>query len=290
MYVPSSMPSSGFPLVSSYENCYAVPGSPVLSDLGVDSADTPISLDVDWAIIHRKVFDTVNALEWSGPVAIANTLLTASFESTDALMFHAVVILLVIKQLKARRSLLVKSFIDRLGSFAMAQFWHLWRDGTWLNLSEPLFIEDFPARFKLGLGVARAIGCLFRIGIIHGSEVIKCLDFLLDSEDSIHRLSAIHAIVSMAGVKFCSPKYTHEGVVDIYRDLGSIYIESGIYNKYGAYAESGAYVWAPEGPSSPSYTLLMEIMDTLDRWFEIQHMKRRLKEGGIATHDAFLPA
>ena len=71
---------------------FEVPGSPVPSDSGsVDSADTPVSLDIDWATIHCKVFDTIKPLEWSGLVAIANTLLTATFESSDRLMFHAVV-------------------------------------------------------------------------------------------------------------------------------------------------------------------------------------------------------
>ena len=65
------MPLAGFPLVSSYEPNYEVPDSPVPSDSGsVDSVDTPISLDIDWATIHRKVFDTIKTLEWSGPVAM----------------------------------------------------------------------------------------------------------------------------------------------------------------------------------------------------------------------------
>ena len=123
------LPSSGFPLVSSYEPNSVVPGGPVPSDPGsVDSADTPFFLDIDWAIVHRKVFDTLKTLEWSGPVAVANTLLKATFESSDTLMFHAVVMLLVIKQLKTRRSLLIESFRDFLGSLALSQFWHLWGD------------------------------------------------------------------------------------------------------------------------------------------------------------------
>ena len=123
------LPIAGFPLLSSYEPKYEVPGSPVPSNSGsVDSADTPFFLDIVWAIIHRKVFDTVKTLEWSGPVAIANTLLTATFESSDTLMFHAVVIFLVIKQLKTRRSLLIESFRGCLGSLALSQFWHLWGD------------------------------------------------------------------------------------------------------------------------------------------------------------------
>ena len=130
------LPISGFPLVSSYESDDEVPGSPVPSDSGctassADSADTPISLDIDWATIHRKVFDTIKTLKWYGPVAIANTLVTAMFESSDMLMFHAVVILLVIKQLETRRSLLIKSFRDCLESLALEQFWHLWRDVHW---------------------------------------------------------------------------------------------------------------------------------------------------------------
>ena len=92
----------------------------------MDSADTPISLDINWTTIHRKVFDTIKTLEWCGPVAIANTLLTATFESSDTLMFHAVVVLLVIKQLKTRRRLLIESFRDCLGSLALSQFWHFW--------------------------------------------------------------------------------------------------------------------------------------------------------------------
>lgn len=113
----------------SYEPNYEVPGSPVPSNSGsVDSADTPFSLDIDWATIHRKVFDTIKILVWCGPVAIANTLSTATFESSNTLMFHAVVILLVIKQLKTRRSLLIESFRNCLGSLALFQFWHLWRD------------------------------------------------------------------------------------------------------------------------------------------------------------------
>ena len=114
--------------MSNYESNYEVPDSPVPSNSGsVDSADTPNSLDVDWATTHRKVFDTIKTLEWSGPVVIANTLLMATFESSDTLMFHAVVIQLVIKQLKTRRSLLIESFRDCLGSSALSQFWHLQR-------------------------------------------------------------------------------------------------------------------------------------------------------------------
>jgi hypothetical protein len=133
---------SGFPLVSSYQPNDEVPGSPVPSDSGstassADSADTPISLDIDWATIHRKVFDTIKALEWFGPVAIANSLLTAAFESSDTLMFHAAVILLVIKQLKTRRSLM-KSFRNCLGRLALDQFWHLWRDVHWFFLPRVL--------------------------------------------------------------------------------------------------------------------------------------------------------
>jgi hypothetical protein len=136
------LPISGFPLVSSYEPNDEVPGSPVPSDSGstassADSADTPISLDIDWATIHRKVFDTIKALEWFGPVAIANSLLTAAFESSDTLMFHAAVILLVIKQLKTRRSLM-KSFRNCLGRLALDQFWHLWRDVHWFFLPHVL--------------------------------------------------------------------------------------------------------------------------------------------------------
>lgn len=114
-----------------------------------------------------------------------------------------------------------------------------------MNLSEPLLIEDFHPRLKLGVRVAASIGCLFRIGVIHGRDVIKCMNFLVKSGFSVHRLSAIHAIVTMAGVKLCNPKYRYAGVGSVYRQLGSIYVDSG------------AYVWAPEGPSGPSYTLLM---------------------------------
>ena len=65
------LPIAGFPLVSNYESNYEVPDSPVPSNSGsVDSADTPNSLDVDWATTHRKVFDTIKTLEWSGPVAL----------------------------------------------------------------------------------------------------------------------------------------------------------------------------------------------------------------------------
>jgi len=117
--------------------------------------------------------------------------------------------------------------------------------GRCLNLSEPLLIEDSHPYLKLGVGVAASIGCLFRIGVIHGREVINCMNFLVNSGSSIYRLSAIHAIITMAGVKLCNPKYRHAGVGGVYRQLGSTYVESG------------AYIWAPEGPSSPSYTLLM---------------------------------
>lgn len=147
-----------------------------------------------------------------------------------------------------------------------------------MNLSEPLLIEDFHPRLKLGVRVAASIGCLFRIGVIHGRDVIKCMNFLVKSGFSVHRWSAIHAIVTMAGVKLCNPKYRYAGVGSVYRQLGSIYVDSG------------AYVWAPEGPSGPSYTLLMEILDILTRWFDIQNMKQLQKLGGIVTHDTFLPA
>ena len=110
---------------------------------------------------------------------------------------------------------------------------------------EPLFVEDFHPHLKLGVGVAASIGCLFRMGVIHGREVIKCTDFLVNSGVSIHRLSAIYVIVTMAGVKLCNPKYRHGGVEGVYRQLGSIYVEFG------------AYIWAPEGHPSPSYMLLM---------------------------------
>ena len=113
--------------------------------------------------------------------------------------------------------------------------------GRCLNLSEPLLHPHS----KLGVGVAASIGCLFRIGVIHACEVIKCINFLVNTGFSIHRLSAIHAIVTMAGVKLCNPKYRHAGVEDIYQQLGSLYVESG------------AYIWAPEGHPRSSYTLLM---------------------------------
>ena len=67
----------------------------------------------------------------------------------------------------------------------------------------------------------------------------------INSGFSIHRLSAIHAIVTMAGVKLCNPKYRHAGIGAVYWQLGLTYVESG------------AYIWAPEGLSSPSSTLLM---------------------------------
>ena len=93
-------------------------------------------------------------------------------------------------------------------------------------------LESHPrhsSSFKLGIGVAACIGCLFRIGVIHGREVIKGINFPVNSGASTQRLSAIHAIVTMAGVKLCNPKYGHVGVEGVYRQLGSIYVEIGAY-------------------------------------------------------------
>ncbi|TFK69828.1 hypothetical protein BDN72DRAFT_581875 [Pluteus cervinus] len=239
--------------------------SPSLSAASHESDYLAKDAGVNWDT-RAMVNDGIDILLWRGTEALVKVLLELGVQDYTTATPTATVAHTTLRELSIRGIHKFKELRIALRFGALGVFRDHWRlNAEWQQVT-PVPTSHSYLTLR-GVNIAGFLGSLYTAGITTADDIHLCLNFLVNHPPDFTRLCAMHALIVHANDKLCKSK--HVAGTTAFRDKLSV-----------RNPETGAFIW---GDSPSNQFLLGDILNTIDRWFATQTLKKARSGAGPAT-------